>query len=165
MDDTNWLERYFHGTPYWSMMKFSLSPVHFTKRRKLFGPLWEPEYAHPELPSWIKINWNEMKLVNSFEDYIGSKWHIQAKRKWHVVCESMAKRRTSTRLSKVHVVKLQIVVHSESMKREFSCHRKTLQPKAKESLNNCVYPKSLSNKGKNYYITKRLCEGFPCQDL
>lgn len=63
---TNWLERYFHGTPYWSMMKFSLTPVHFTKRRKLFGPLWEPEYAHPELPSWIKINWNEMKLVNSF---------------------------------------------------------------------------------------------------
>lgn len=48
------------------MMKFSLTPVHFTKRRKLFGPLWEPEYAHPELPSWIKINWNEMKLVNSF---------------------------------------------------------------------------------------------------
>ena len=65
-----------------------------------------------------------MKLVNSFGDYIGSKWHIQAKRKWHVVCESMAKRRTSTRLSKVHDVKLQIVVHSENMKRECSCHRK-----------------------------------------
>ena len=31
------------------MMKFSLTPVHFTKRRKLFGPLWEPEYAHPGL--------------------------------------------------------------------------------------------------------------------
>ena len=51
-----------------------------------------------------------MKLVNSFGDYIGSKWHIQAKHKWHVVCESMAKRRTSTRLSKVHVVKLKSLV-------------------------------------------------------